>query len=141
MDPEDLRGAVSLADLLTSLKQRRPPTEPLLRRKFDALSRPALGALPFLVEHAVVARHARLTPNERDGVARAVTSFAADTAAEVAHVHARGAVASEEAVGFARGQASHLLRIGLELQAFARRMKVSYIRSQPIATHWPTPSS
>ena len=56
MDPEDLRGAVSLADLLTSLKQRRPPTEPLLRRKFDALSRPAVDALPFLVERAVPPR-------------------------------------------------------------------------------------
>ena len=55
MDPEDLRGAVSLAHLLTSLKQRRPPTEPLLCRKFDALSRPAVDALPFLVERAVVA--------------------------------------------------------------------------------------
>jgi len=121
MDPEDLRGALSLADLFTSLKQRRPPTEPLLRRKFDALSRPAVDALPFLVERAVVARHGRLTPHERDGVARAVRGFLADTAAEVAHVHARGAVASEEAVGFARNQASHLLRIGLEHRAAARR--------------------
>ena len=43
MDPEDLRGAVSLAELLTSLKRRRPPTEPLLRRKFDALSRSQSG--------------------------------------------------------------------------------------------------
>ena len=95
MDPEGLRGAVSLAELLTSLKRHRPPTEPLLRRKFDALSRSAVDALPFLVERAVVARHGRLSPHERDGVARAVTAFAAETAAESAHVHACGAVASD----------------------------------------------
>ena len=131
MDPEGLRGAVSLAELLTSLKRHRPPTEPLLRRKFDALSRSAVDALPFLVERAVVARHGRLTPHERDGVARAVTAFAAETAAESAHVHACGAVASEEAVGFARDQARHMLRIGLELRAAARRMQVPLV---PIAT-------
>jgi hypothetical protein len=84
-----------------------------------------------MVESVVAARHGRLTPHERDGVARAVTSFAAETAAESAHVHACSAVVSEEAVGFARGQASHLLRIGLELQAFARRMQVPLC---PIAT-------
>ena len=131
MDPEDLRGAVSLAELLTSVRRRRPPTEPLLRRKFDALSRSAVDALPFLVERAVVARHGRLSPHERDGVARAVTAFAAETAAESAHVHACGAVASEEAVGFARDQARHMLRIGLELRATARRMQVPLV---PIAT-------
>ena len=90
-----------------------------------------VDTLPLLVGSAVAARHGRLTPHERDGVARAVTSFAAETAAESAHVHACGAVVSEEAVGFARGQASHLLRIGLELQAFARRMQVPLC---PIAT-------
>ena len=126
-----LRGAASLAELLTSLRRRRPPTEPLLRRKFDALSPSAVDALPFLVERAVVARHGRLSPHERDGVARAVTAFAAETAAESAHVHACGAVASEEAVGFARDQARHMLRIGLELRAAARRMQVPLI---PIAT-------
>ena len=47
------------------------------------------------------------------------------------HVHACGAVASEEAVGFARDQARHMLRIGLELRATARRMQVPLI---PIAT-------
>ena len=56
MDPEDLRGAASLAELLTSLRRRRPPTEPLLRRKFDALSPSAVDALPFLVERAVPPR-------------------------------------------------------------------------------------
>ena len=66
MHPEDLRGAASLAELLTSLRRRRPPTEPLLRRKFDALSRSAVDALPFLVERTVVARHGRLSPHERD---------------------------------------------------------------------------
>ena len=131
MHPEDLRGAASLAELLTSLRRRRPPTEPLLRRKFDALSPSAVDALPFLVERAVVARHGRLSPHERDGVARAVTAFAAETAAESAHVHACGAVASEEAVGFARDQARHMLRIGLELRAAARRMQVPLV---PIAT-------
>ena len=131
MHPEDLRGAASLAELLTSLRRRRPPTEPLLRRKFDALSRSAVDALPFLVERAVVARHGRLSPHERDGVARAVTAFAAETAAESAHVHACGAVASEEAVGFARDQTRHMLRIGLELRAAARRMQVPLV---PIAT-------
>ena len=131
MDPEDVRGAVSLVDLLTSLKQRRPPTEPLIRRKFDALSRPAVDALPFLVERAVVARHGRLTPHERDGVARAVRGFPGDTAAEVAHVHVCGAVASEEAVGLARNQASHLLRIGLEHRAASRRRGAPL---RPIAT-------
>ena len=129
MHPEDLRGAASLAELLTSLRRRRPPTEPLLRRKFDALSPSAVDALPFLVERAVVARHGRLSPHERDGVARAVTAFAAETAAESAHVHACGAVASEEAVGFARDQARHMLRIGLELRATARRMQVPLVPS------------
>ena len=96
--PEDLRSALSLVELLTSLKRRRPPTEPLLRRKFDALPRSVVERLPFMVESVVAARHGRLTPHERDGVARAVTSFAAETAAESAHVHACGAVVSEEAV-------------------------------------------
>ena len=50
----DLRGALSLAHLFTSLKQRRPPTEPLLCRKFDALSRPAVDALPLLVELSLI---------------------------------------------------------------------------------------
>ena len=67
----------------------------------------------------------------RDPIARAVTAFAAETAAESAHVHACGAVASEEAVGFARDQARHMLRIGLELRAAARRMQVPLV---PIAT-------
>jgi hypothetical protein len=52
MDPEDLRGGVSLAELLTSLKRRRPPTKPLLRRKFDALA-------------ALCGRHAPLTGGQR----------------------------------------------------------------------------
>ena len=69
--------------------------------------------------------------HERDGVARAVRGFPADTAAESAHVHARGAVASEEAIGFARNQASHLLRIGLEHRAAARRRGAPL---RPIAT-------
>ena len=52
---EDLRGALSLVDLITSLKQRRPPTELLIRRKIDALSRPTVEMLPFMVENVVAA--------------------------------------------------------------------------------------
>ena len=119
---EDLRGALSLVDLITSLKQRRPPTELLIRRKIDALSRPTVELLPFMVENVVAAKHGRLSPHQRDGLSRAVCDFPTETAAESAHVHACGAAASEEAVGFARDQASHLLRIGLEHCAVARRM-------------------
>ena len=121
MDSEDLRGALSLVDLLTSLRQRRFPTEPLLRRKFDALSRPTVDRLPFLVDSVVAAKHGRLSPHQRDGVSRAVRGFPAETAAESAHMHACGAAASEDAVGFARDQASHLLRIGREHRAVARK--------------------
>ena len=129
--PEDLRSALSLVELLTSLKRRRPPTEPLLRRKFDALPRSVVERLPFMVESVVAARHGRLTPHERDGMARAVCDFPAETAAESAHVHACGAAASEEAVGFAHDQASHLLRIGLEHRAAARGMGLPLC---PVAT-------
>ena len=119
---EDLRGALSLVDLITSLKQRRPPTELLIRRKIDALSRPTVEMLPFMVENVVAAKHGQLSPHQRDGLSRAVCDFPTEMAAESAHVHACGAAASEETVGFARNQASHLLRIGLEHRAAARRM-------------------
>ena len=128
---EDLRGALSLVDLITSLKQRRPPTELLIRRKIDALSRPTVEMLPFMVESVVAAEHGRLSPHQRDGFSRAVCDFPTETAAESAHVHACGGAASEEAVGFARNQASHLLRIGLAHRAAARRMGLPLI---PIAT-------
>jgi hypothetical protein len=128
---EDLRGGFSIVKLLTSLKQRRPPTESLIRRKFDALSRSAVETLPRLVEIVLATKQSELSPHQRGGVWRAVRSFPAETAAESAHVHACGAVASDEAVGFARDQASHMLRIGLEHQAAARRKGIPLC---PVAT-------
>ena len=123
---QELRSTFAAVDVLTSLKWRgSPPTAALVRRKVDSLTwLGAQDALCFLMDRTIADRHGWLSRHEFDGMMRAVQSFLADTAAEVAHVHARGAVASEEAVGFARNQASHLLRIGLEHRAAARRRGV-----------------
>ena len=130
---QELRSTFAAVDVLTSLKWRgSPPTAALVRRKVDSLTWiGAQDALCFLIDRTIADRHGWLSPHEFDGMTRAVRSFLADTAAEVAHVHARGGVASEQAVGLARDQASHLLRIGLELRAAARRRRVPLV---PIAT-------
>jgi hypothetical protein len=130
---QELRSTFAAVDVLTSLKWRgSPPTAALVRRKVDSLTwLGAQDALCFLMDRTIADRHGWLSRHEFDGMTRAVQSFLADTAAEVAHVHARGAVASEEAVRLARNQASHLLRIGLEHRAAARRRGAPL---RPIAT-------
>ena len=130
---QELRSTFAAVDVLTSPKWRgSPPTAALVRRKVDSLTWiGAQDALCFLIDRTIADRHGWLSRHEFDGMTRAVRSFLADTAAEVAHVHARGGVASEQAVGLARDQASHLLRIGLELRAAARRRGVPLV---PIAT-------
>ena len=130
---QELRSTFAAVDVLTSLKWRgSPPTAALVRRKVDSLTwLGAQDALCFLIDRTIADKHGWLSRHEFDGMTRAVQSFLADTAAEVAHVHARGAVASEQAVGLARDQASHLLRIGLEHRAAARRRGVPLV---PIAT-------
>ena len=129
-----MRRTWALVDILTSLKRRGnhpPPTAELIRRKFDALSSPALDTLSILMDSTIAEQCRRLSPRQVCGMAQAVRVFPEDTASEVAHVHACGAVASEEAVGFARNQASHMLRIGLMHRAAARRRQVPLC---PIAT-------
>ena len=130
---QELRSTFAAVDVLTSLKWRgSPPTAALVRRKVDSLTwLGAQDALCFLIDRTIADKHGWLSRHEFDGMTRAVQSFLADTAAEVALVHARGAVASEQAVGLARDQASHLLRIGLEHRAAARRRGVPL---RPIAT-------
>ena len=72
-------------------------------------------ALCFLVESAFLKAGVRLDPPELEGVARAVRGrYLTDAAEELAHVHARGVVVSEEAIAYARWQMSHALRIGRE---------------------------
>jgi len=120
---EDLQAARSAIKVLTSLKRRnsQPPTAALIRRKLDALSLPALDRLGFLVGLAIAETHGQLRVDQVDGLARAVRYFPADTATEVSHVHACGEVVSTAAVEEASFECSHILRIGMESLAVARK--------------------
>ena len=53
---EDMRGTLSVVDVLTSLKRStsHPPTAALIRRKIDALSLPALDTLGFLMDLTIL---------------------------------------------------------------------------------------
>jgi hypothetical protein len=116
---EDLHAAWSVIKILTSLKRRKSqsPTAALIRRKLDALSSPALD----LVGLTIGQTHGQLRVDQVGGLARAVRGFPADTATEVAHVHACGEVLSTAAVEVARFECSHVLRIGVESLAVARK--------------------
>ena len=102
LSDEQMRRTWALVDLLTSLSKRRanhhpPPTAELIRRKFDALSLPALDSLSIVVDQTIAEQHGRLSPSQVCGMARAVRSFPEDTAAEVAYAHACGKVVLREA--------------------------------------------
>ena len=131
---EDLQVACSVIKVLTSLKRRnsQSPTAALIRRKLDALSLPAIDRLGFVVGLTIGQTHGQLRVDQVGGLARAVRGFPADTATEVAHVHACGEVVSTAAVEVARFECSHVLRIGVESLAVARKHGIPLF---PIATH------
>ena len=131
---EDMRGTWSVVDLLTSLKWRtsHPPTAALIRRKIDALSLPALDTLGFLMDLTIAEKQGRLSPHQVGGLALAVRCFPGHIATEVAHVHACGEVVSAAAVEAARFEQGHILRIGLEHLAAARKHGIPL---HPVSTH------
>ena len=62
LSDEEMRRTWALVDTLTSVKRRAkhpPPTAELIRRKFDALSLPALDTLSILVDHTIAEQHGR----------------------------------------------------------------------------------
>ena len=124
LSDEEMRRTWALVDTLTSLKRRAkhpPPTAELIRRKFEALSLPALDTLTMLVDQTIAQQHCRLSQSQISGMARAVRSFPEETAAEVAYAHACGGkVVSDATVKAASVQASHVLRVGFEHLEAAR---------------------
>ena len=129
-----MRRTWSLVGVLTMLKRRAnhpPPTAELIRRKFDALSLPALDTLSILIDHTIAEQHRRLRPRQVCGMSHAVRVFREDTASEVAHAHACESVVSTTAAKRASFEASHLLRLGLEHLALARKKGLPLC---PIAT-------
>ena len=128
LSDEQMRRTWALVDILTSLKRRAnhhpPPTAELIRRKFAALSLPALDTLSILVDRTIAEQHGQLSPSQVCGMARAVRSFPEDTAAEVAYAHACGKVVSDATIKAARVQSSHALRVGFEHLASARQSGV-----------------
>jgi hypothetical protein len=134
LSEDQLRRTWSLVDVLTMLKRRAnhpPPTAELIRRKFDALSLPALDTLSILIDHTIAEQHRRLSPRQVCGMSQAVRVFPEDTASEVAHAHACESVVSTTAAKRASFEASHLLRLGLEHLAMARKKGLPLC---PIAT-------
>ena len=124
LSEDQMRRTWALVDVLTSLKRRGnhpPPTAELIRRKFDALSLPALDTLSILVDSTIAEQRRRLSPRQVCGMAQAVRVFPEDTALEVAHMHACGHVVSAAALKRASYAASHELRIGLVHLAEARK--------------------
>ena len=106
LSDEGMRRTWALVDLLTSVKRSAnhpPPTAELIRRKFEALSLPALDTVPILVDHTIAERHCRLAQSHVFGMERAVRSFHEDTAAEVAHVHACNSLSAEARAGTRSG--------------------------------------
>ena len=124
LSDEEMRRTWALVDTLTSLRRRAkhpPPTAELIRRKFEALSLPALDTLTMLVDQTIAQQHCRLSQSQISGMARAVRSFPEETAAEVAYAHACGGkVVSDATVKAASVQASHVLRVGFEHLEVAR---------------------
>ena len=124
LSEDQLRRTWSLVDMLTMLKRRGnhpPPTAQLINRKFDELSLPALDTLSILMEYAIAEQRRRLGPDQVCAMAQAVRLFPEDTASEVAHAHACESVVSTTAAKRASFEASHLLRLGLEHLAMARK--------------------
>jgi len=121
---DQMRRTWALVDILTLLKRRGnhpPPTAELIRRKFGALSLPALDTLSIMVDSAIAEKHRRLSPRQICGMVQAIRVFQEDTASEVAHVHACNNVVSATAVKRASCVAAHELRIGLQHLAEARK--------------------
>ena len=124
LSDDQMRRTWALVDILTLLKMRRnhpPPTVELIRRKYDALSLPALDTLSIMVDSAIAEKHRRLSPRQICGMVQAIRVFQEDTASEVAHVHACNNVVSATAVKRASCVAGHELRIGLQHLAEARK--------------------
>ena len=124
LSEDHMRRTWALVDILTLLKRRGnhpPPTAELIRRKYDALSLPALDTLSIMVDSTIAEQRRRLSPRQVCGMAQAVRAFQQDTASEVAHVHACNNVVSAAAVKRASYAASHELRIGLLHLAEARK--------------------
>ena len=114
-----LRVVFAAVDVLTCIKKwNTRPTATLVQRKVQNALVQLEGdeeALCFLVDSAFLKAGVRLGVSELEGVSRAVRgSHMTYTAEELAHVHARGVVVSEEAIAYARWQMSHALRIGRE---------------------------
>ena len=75
LSEDQMRRTWALVDVLTSLKRRGnhpPPTAELIRRKFDALSLPALDTLSILVDSTIAEQRRRLSPRQVCGMAQAV---------------------------------------------------------------------
>jgi hypothetical protein len=108
------RAAAVRAGAQWPLAARATRGRRLARRKFDALSLPALDTLSILIDHTIAEQHRRLSPRQVCGMSQAVRVFPEDTASEVAHAHACESVVSTTAAKRASFEASHLLRLGLE---------------------------
>ena len=134
LSDEEMRRTWALVDILTSVKRSAnhpPPTAELIRRKFDALSLPALDTLSVLVDHMIAERHCRLAQSHVFGMARAVRSFREETAAEVAHAHACNSVVSDATVKMFSLETTSIVHRGSEHLAVARERGIPM---SPIAT-------
>jgi hypothetical protein len=134
LSEDQLRRTWSLVDMLTMLKRRGnnpPPTAQLILRKFHELSLPALDTLSILMEYTIAEQRRRLGPDQVCAMAHAVRGFPEDTASEIAHAHACERVTSADGVKRASREGSHLLRLGLEQLAMARKKGLPLC---PIAT-------
>ena len=110
MSREEMRRTWAVVDVFTSSKRRTkqpPPTAALIRRKYDALSLPALDTLCSVMVHTIAIEHGRFSPCQICGMAQAVRCFPDETAAEVAHVHACNELVSSAAVKAASFVAGH----------------------------------
>ena len=134
LSDEEMRRTWALVDILTSVKRSAnhpPPTAELIRRKFDALSLPALDTLSVLVDHTIAERHCRLAQSHVFGMERAVRSFREETAAEVAHAHACNSVVSDATVKTFSLETTSIVHRGSEHLAVARERGIPM---SPIAT-------
>ena len=134
LSDEEMRRTWALVDLLTSVKRSAnhpPPTAELIRRKFEALSSPALDTVPILVDHTIAERHCRLAQSHLFGMERALRSFQEDTASEVAHAHACNSVVSDATVKTVSLKTSSIVYRGTEHLVMARERGIPMC---PIAT-------